>query len=118
MRQRERKEGKVRSFSGDEGTVDMATPRPTTRIPAPASPPERRARCSATATTRPDLLPTAGEGAAPEPHSEESDLMPCTHVCIAGDTEKNEGDGMSAKKGEKERDRKRIGVAGRSVALL
>lgn len=69
------------SFSGDEGTVDMATPRPTSlaaRIPAPASPPERHA----VAATPHIPMPSRGRGPCQNltPNSEESDLMPCTHV--------------------------------------
>lgn len=69
------------SFSGDEGTVDMATPRPTnptTRIPAPASPPKRHA--VAAATSHPDAI--AGEGTVPEPRAEQRGKRPhALHTC-------------------------------------
>lgn len=73
---------------------------PTTRIPAPASSPERDA---ATATSQPPIFtPFARGGGGRARTSQRGERPHALHTCVciaAGDTEKNEGDGMSAKKG-------------------
>lgn len=102
----------VRSFSGDEGTVDMATPRPAARIPAPAS--HRRPSDVQPATP---LLrrQQRGGGGAPEAHAHAArrgERPHALHTCehTAGDTDENEGDARR-KRMKRRRRRRRVAAA-------
>jgi len=76
-----------RSPIGDEGTVDMATPRlasSSTRIPARHRH-HRPITTSSSGNVGSRFRCHRGGASRAEQNSEESDLMPCTHVRVVGE---------------------------------